>query len=411
MGTRGEVSSGNGHQEGCGTMLLHKWAVFSSGHQDTIGSDRCCNSLRVRTCLGRDGSRDIRGNVHEKRITMDGSTHGPRASAPHHRRAAAAFFFISHFFKAEYCWASWGCSFPWSWSKCLPSFPLPLGRPSARPRGHAAASTASSPPSGGWHGELSAPMEGWLMGPQQCPKLCTYLEGGKGHEESTAQLFSTAESLGRGLGISYSCPGGQRRAEVGMKGQACMDTCATAAVHPAVPDAQPQCPPGALDTSPFCPWFAGGWSPAHIVSHSIPEGPSFPSRKLLWSSIPAAGGKCWGRLHLPTAVMSPRAVSWPASLVTIQTVSHRKAPPDGINTEECQVERGCTRQVSAGLCEKHTNAAAAVYRTLHLSIPHPCAIAELPTAYLTKVLALAYSCCGVLWSGARLRAHRGERLS
>lgn len=44
----------------------------------------------------------------------------------------------------------------------------------------------------------------------------------------------------------------------------------------------------------------------------------------------------------------------------------------------------------------HTNAAAAVYHTLHLSISHPCAIAKLPTGYLTKALTLTYSFCGVL---------------
>lgn len=130
--------------------------------------------------------------------------------------------------------------------------------PSAGPRGHAAASTVSFPPSGGWHGELSAPTEGWLVGAQQCPKPCTYLEGQKGHEESTAQLFPTAESLRRGLRISYGCPGGQRRAEVGMQGQARIDMCATATVHPATHSAWPQCPLGALGTSPFCPWFSGG---------------------------------------------------------------------------------------------------------------------------------------------------------
>lgn len=102
VGMRGEVSSGNGHQEGHGTMLLHEWAVFSKGHRNTIMSDRCCNSLRVGTCLGRDGSRDTRRNVPE-RIAMDGSTHGPRASAPHHRRVMAGFFFNKLFFFRAKC--------------------------------------------------------------------------------------------------------------------------------------------------------------------------------------------------------------------------------------------------------------------------------------------------------------------
>lgn len=101
MGTTGEVSGGNGHQDGYGTMLLHEWAVFSKGHRDTIVSDCCCNSLRVGTCLGRDGSRDTHGNVHEKRIAMDRRTHGPGALAPHHRRVIAGSFFISLFFKAK----------------------------------------------------------------------------------------------------------------------------------------------------------------------------------------------------------------------------------------------------------------------------------------------------------------------
>lgn len=112
--------------------------------------------------------------------------------------------------------------------------------------------------SGGWHRVLSGPTEGWFMGSQRCSKLFTYLEGGKGHEESTAQLFSTAESVARGLRFSYSCPGDWRKAEEGTQGQACRDMSTNTLVHPAAPSAQLQGSLRALDIFPFCLWLSGG---------------------------------------------------------------------------------------------------------------------------------------------------------
>lgn len=57
--------------EGPWTTLLHEWAVFSQGHQDTNLLDCFCNSLQAGTCLGRDGSRDTHGNVHGKGFVMN----------------------------------------------------------------------------------------------------------------------------------------------------------------------------------------------------------------------------------------------------------------------------------------------------------------------------------------------------
>jgi len=133
------------------------------------------------------------------------------------------------------------------------------------------------------------------VGTQQCPKLCTYLEDGKGREESTAQLFPTAENLGRGLRTSYSCPGGQRRAEVGM---------------------QCQVPTGCSGHISILPMALQRVIPSLCqLSHRLRKS-ILPPPNSCEAPIPAAGAKCWGRVDLPTAGMSQRAGSWPASLAT-----------------------------------------------------------------------------------------------
>lgn len=221
---------------------------------------------------------------------------------------------------------------------------------------------------------LSVPTEEWLVGSQHCPKPCTYLEGGKDHEELTDWLFPTAENLRRGLRISYSCPGGLRRAEVGVQDQACMDVCETTTVHPAAPGAWLRCPLGAMASSSFCPRSQENVSqlmPALTAPQKVQ--PPLSPLKLSQSPIPAAGGKFWGMLHLPPAVVSQRAVSW---LVSLTTGDHTdrlslQGTCGCIKTERLRPV-GFVPSNSLQGCEKLTNAAAAVYHTSREPQPSLC---------------------------------------